>query len=84
MGWEDLIAALTADSQTAVVVTDGGLAPPGPVIVYANAAFERMTGYSSAELLGRSPRLLQAREPASPPAACRRARCARGNAKGSP
>lgn len=59
MALEDLIAALTADSQTAVVVTDGELSHPGPTILYVNDAFERMTGYPRAELVGRSPRLLQ-------------------------
>lgn len=59
MALKDLIAALTKDSQTAVVVTDGDLSDPGPTILYVNQAFERMTGYGSAELVGRSPRLLQ-------------------------
>jgi len=59
MGLEDLIAALTADSETAVVVTDGELSHPGPTILYVNGAFERMTGYSRAEMVGRTPRLLQ-------------------------
>lgn len=59
MGLEDLIAVLTTDSETAVVVTDGELSHPGPTILYVNGAFERMTGYSRAELVGRTPRLLQ-------------------------
>ena len=32
---------------------------PGPVIMYVNPAFERHTGYSSAEVIGKTPRLLQ-------------------------
>ena len=32
---------------------------PGPKIVYVNAAFERLTGYTAAEAIGRSPRFLQ-------------------------
>ena len=32
---------------------------PGPRIVYANPAFERETGYTQAEVLGQTPRLLQ-------------------------
>lgn len=59
MGLEDLIAALTADSETAVVVTDGELSHPGPTILYVNRALERMTGYPSSELVGQTPRLLQ-------------------------
>ena len=33
---------------------------PGPRIVYANAAFERLTGYAPGEVLGKTPRILQA------------------------
>ena len=43
----------------AVVVTDGGLAPPGPIVLYVNPAFERMTGYAAQDMIGRSPRILQ-------------------------
>ncbi|WP_158624746.1 PAS domain-containing protein [Caulobacter sp. 602-1] len=53
------MAALAVDSETAVVVTDGELSHPGPTILYVNGAFERMTGYLSSELLGKTPRLLQ-------------------------
>ncbi|MDO9358371.1 MAG: diguanylate cyclase, partial [Polaromonas sp.] len=45
-----------------VLITDASpLDPPGPRIVFANDAFERLTGYSQAEVLGRTPRLLQGR-----------------------
>ncbi|XYD11853.1 PAS domain S-box protein (plasmid) [Methylobacterium sp. NMS12] len=43
----------------AVLVTTPDLASPGPVIVYANPAFCRMTGYACEEVVGRSPRFLQ-------------------------
>ena len=32
---------------------------PGPIIAYVNPAFERFTGYSGQEVIGKSPRLLQ-------------------------
>ena len=32
---------------------------PGPIIIYVNPAFETFTGYSSAEIIGKSPRMLQ-------------------------
>lgn len=32
---------------------------PGPRIVFVNEAFERLTGYTQAEVLGRTPRILQ-------------------------
>jgi diguanylate cyclase (GGDEF)-like protein/PAS domain S-box-containing protein len=44
----DVILVTTAD-------TDG----VGPVIIYANPAFSRLTGYTCAEVIGLSPRLLQ-------------------------
>lgn len=53
-GWSIL------DSVTeSVLITDAALDRPGPIIVYANPAFERMTGWSKAEIIGRSPRLFQ-------------------------
>ena len=42
-----------------VIVTTPDLEPPGPIIVYANPAFTRLTGYSASETVGRSPRMLQ-------------------------
>jgi PAS domain S-box-containing protein len=38
----------------------------GPRIIYVNQAFERMTGYSAAEVIGRSPRFLQREESRTP------------------
>jgi PAS domain S-box-containing protein len=42
-----------------IIVTTPELAPPGPVITYVNAAFTRLTGYSAAEAIGLTPRILQ-------------------------
>lgn len=46
----------------AVLVTSAELDAPGPVIVYANPAFYRMSGYAREEVIGRSPRFLQGPE----------------------
>jgi two-component system, cell cycle sensor histidine kinase and response regulator CckA len=46
-------------SPFAVCVTDTDLDAPGPHLVYVNPAFCHQTGYSAAELLGRSPRMFQ-------------------------
>jgi len=55
-----LLDTCVAHLNEMVVVTEAGLATgTGPVIVFVNAAFERITGYPSAEVLGRSPRFLQ-------------------------
>jgi len=42
-----------------IIVTTPDLMPPGPTIIYVNPAFTRLTGYSAAEAIGRSPRMLQ-------------------------
>ena len=43
-----------------VIITEAGpFGEPGPRIVFVNEAFERRTGYSRDEVLGRSPRFLQ-------------------------
>ncbi|MET0742494.1 MAG: HWE histidine kinase domain-containing protein [Microvirga sp.] len=52
------IAALDAIGE-AIVITSPDLDPPGPTILFVNAAFTRMTGYAAAEAMGRSPRFLQ-------------------------
>ncbi len=59
MPLKSLIEALATASDTAVVLTDGTLEPPGPFILYVNPAFERMTGYKAREVVGRAPRILQ-------------------------
>jgi PAS domain S-box-containing protein len=48
--------------EDAVIVTTSDLSEPGPCIEYVNTAFERMTGYSADEVIGRSPRFLQGRD----------------------
>lgn len=42
-----------------IVTTAEPMASPGPVIVYANAAAQRQTGYRLRELVGRTPRIFQ-------------------------
>ncbi|MDX1561244.1 MAG: PAS domain-containing protein, partial [Marinobacter sp.] len=51
------LAAAFAEIECGVTIADPNLADTP--LVYANAAFERMTGYSRAELLGRNCRFLQ-------------------------
>ncbi|MCY7305873.1 MAG: PAS domain S-box protein [Rhodoferax sp.] len=58
-----LLEACITRLNDAVLITEAtAIDEPGPKIVYANPAFERMTGYALAELVGRSPRLLQGRQ----------------------
>ena len=46
-------------SRSAVMLTDGRLDEPGPVVRYVNPAFVQLTGYTLADLAGRTPRILQ-------------------------
>ena len=41
------------------MVTDAEIDLPGPRIVFVNAAFTNMTGYTEEEVLGKTPRILQ-------------------------
>ena len=54
----DPAAVLEAASES-ILVTDIDLEQPGPTIVYVNPAFERMTGWTAVEVLGKSARILQ-------------------------
>ncbi|MEM1042918.1 MAG: PAS domain S-box protein [Bacteroidota bacterium] len=57
-----LLTSAVENARDSVVITDARLDEPGPEIVYANAAFTRLTGYTLAEVLGRNPRFLQGPE----------------------
>jgi PAS domain S-box-containing protein len=54
----DASAVLEAASES-IIVTTCELEQPGPTIIYVNPAFERMTGWMAAEIVGKSPRVLQ-------------------------
>jgi len=54
----DALALLKAMTES-VLVTTTDLDPPVPAIVYVNPAFEKMTGWSKKEIIGKSPRILQ-------------------------
>ncbi|MEE9403474.1 MAG: PAS domain S-box protein, partial [Algisphaera sp.] len=57
-----LVQSAIEQVNEAVIITEGQVSRPGPHIVYVNAAFTRMTGYSAKEVVGRSPRFLQGPE----------------------
>src|SRR3954462_2610676 len=55
-----LLESSIARLEDLVVITEAGpFSEPGPRIVFVNEAFERRTGYSPEEVIGRTPRLLQ-------------------------
>jgi|GEM_PF-968203 len=56
-----LLESVVVNANDAIVITEAGSlsAPDHPQIVYVNEAFRRITGYSSAEIIGQTPRILQ-------------------------
>jgi diguanylate cyclase (GGDEF)-like protein/PAS domain S-box-containing protein len=55
-----LLESVVVNANDSVLITEAEpIDAPGPRILYANAAFTRTTGYEAAEVLGKSPRLLQ-------------------------
>lgn len=55
-----LLESVITNTNDAVIITEAEpLDKPGPRIVYVNEAFEKMTLYSKAEVIGQSPRILQ-------------------------
>ena len=55
-----LMSQCIANLNDAVMITEAEpLSEPGPKIVFVNEAFERITGYTPAEAMGKSPRFLQ-------------------------
>lgn len=57
-----LLSTAVETMRTGVLITGPELEPPGPRIQYVNEAMTEITGYSEAELLGATPRLLQGPE----------------------
>jgi two-component system, cell cycle sensor histidine kinase and response regulator CckA len=53
-----LLSSAVEQSMDSVMITDAELDLPGPRIVFVNPAFTMMTGYSSEEAIGKTPRIL--------------------------
>ena len=54
-----LLESAVEQSTESIVITDAQFDFPGPKIVFVNPAFTRMTGYTAAEVIGKSPRIMQ-------------------------
>ncbi|MBD3561573.1 PAS domain S-box protein, partial [Planktothrix sp. FACHB-1355] len=55
-----LLESVVVNANDAIVITEAEpIEEPGPHILYVNAAFTRMTGYTLQEVVGKTPRILQ-------------------------
>ncbi|MDZ7689552.1 MAG: PAS domain S-box protein [Balneolaceae bacterium] len=55
----ELLEAAIENDYDSILITELSLEEPGPRIVYVNDGFEKMTGYSKHEVIGKTPRILQ-------------------------
>lgn len=55
----DHLRSAVDQANEPIIITDADLEKPGPRILYANHAVERITGYDQNELIGRTPRIFQ-------------------------
>ena len=53
-----LLSSAVKQSKESIMITEADLDLPGPRITFVNPAFTQMTGYTAAEVLGQTPRLL--------------------------
>ncbi len=55
-----LLESVVTNTTDAVLITEAKpFDLPGPIILYVNEAFTKMTGYTAEEVIGKSPRILQ-------------------------
>ncbi len=54
-----LLSSAVEQSKESILITDAEIDLPGPRIVFANPAYTKMTGYTLADVLGKSPRFMQ-------------------------
>ncbi len=54
-----LLNSAVLQTKESILITDANLDLPGPKILFVNPAFTEMTGYTSEEAIGKTPRILQ-------------------------
>ena len=57
--WSKLLESVVINATDGVIITDANTGAGGPKIIYVNEAYNRMSGYTKEELLGRSPRIFR-------------------------
>ncbi|HXI69528.1 MAG TPA: PAS domain S-box protein [Verrucomicrobiae bacterium] len=53
------LGSAVEQARESIIITDAELDLPGPRIIFVNPAFTQMTGYPAAEVIGKTPRILQ-------------------------
>ena len=72
---QELLGRIAEHTDDVILITEAEpFDLPGPRILYVNAAFTRMTGYTPEEAIGQTPRMLQGLK--TSPTACRQIRAA--------
>lgn len=54
-----LLEEAISNDYDSILITELDLEEPGPRIVYVNKGFEKLTGYKKADVIGKTPRILQ-------------------------
>lgn len=54
-----LLERAIENDYDSILITELNLEKPGPKIIYVNEGFEKITGYSRDEIIGKTPRILQ-------------------------
>jgi PAS domain S-box-containing protein len=54
-----LLNSAVEQSKESILITNAEISWPGPKIIFVNPAFTKLTGYSEAEAIGKTPRILQ-------------------------
>jgi len=54
-----LLATAAEQAWESICITDCEIHEPGPRFVYVNHAFELLTGWTAAEVIDKTPRILQ-------------------------
>ena len=54
-----MLGSAVEQAEESIHITDAQLDLPGPRLLFVNPAFAKITGYTAAEVLGKTPRLLQ-------------------------